>query len=932
MKRMDERQGDLEQAALIFERARELKGDARRAYLDEACNTNAALRTEILSMLEAEAGQGKFLSDPTLSVSRPLSEGPGTVIDNYKLLQLIGEGGFGVVYMAEQTHPVKRRVALKIIKLGMDTKQVIARFEAERQALAMMDHPNIAKVLDAGATETGRPYFIMELVKGVAITDYCDTENLTTKARLDLFITICNAVQHAHQKGIIHRDLKPSNVMVTLHDGKPVPKVIDFGIAKATSHELTEKTLFTEYGQFIGTPAYMSPEQAEMSGLDIDTRSDIYSLGVLLYELLTGLTPFDGKRLRSAGMKEIQRIIREEEPHRPSARLSEMSGDLPAVQEPSKDEKSLESQPSSIQYIAKRRHTDPSSLTKQMRGDLDWIVMKALEKDRARRYETANGFAMDIGRYLNDEPVLASPPSASYRLSKFVRRNRTAVRAAALVALALAAGVVGVTVGLVRAVRAEVRAEAEAERANTEKAIAEAVNEFLNQDLLAAVAPSAEEGRGRDVLMREVLDEAAVRIETASSPGGRFADKPLVEASIRATLGWTYRCLGEYDAAQPHLERARELRERELGTEHPDTIRSLADLAWLYFCQGRYDKAETLYAKTLAISKRVLGEEHPSTLLSMTNLAILYRTHGRRDEAERLHVKTLEIQKRVLGEEHSDTLNSMANLTVLYVDQGRYDKAEPLHVRTLEIRKRVLGEEHPGTLYSMTDLAILYEEQDRYDEAELLDREVLEIRRRVLGEEHPDTLSSMYYLARVLENQGQHGEAETLSRQAAGMLRRVLGEHHPDTLRSMDALARAHEGQGHYGEAEALRREIVGIRKTLLGTMPGDRENQHQLIHAYDQLGNLLEQQGSVADARTCSHELADYAKSFAEHGEVPAELLNCSAMALLTWVVPDLRDPVTALEFARKAVEANQEHPNFLDTLALAQQMTGDIDTAIET
>ena len=342
-------------------------------------------------------------------------------IDRYKILQKIGEGGCGVVYMAEQTEPVRRRVALKVIKLGMDTKQVIARFEAERQALALMDHPNIAKVLDAGATATGRPYFVMELVKGIRITDYCDQNHLSTAERLGLFTQVCQAIQHAHQKGIIHRDIKPSNILVTLHDGVPVPKVIDFGIAKATEQPLTEKTVFTAFGQFMGTPAYMSPEQAELSGLDIDTRSDIYALGVLLYELLTGKTPFDAKELLQAGLDEMRRRIREEEPMRPSTRLSTMVD-------------------ADLTEIASQRHSEPAKLTRFIRGDLDWIVMKCLEKDRTRRYETANGLAMDLRRHLNNEPVEACPPSAGYRFQKMVRRNKLTVVAVSAVAAALFLG------------------------------------------------------------------------------------------------------------------------------------------------------------------------------------------------------------------------------------------------------------------------------------------------------------------------------------------------------------------------------------------------------------------------------------------------------------------------------------------------------------
>ena len=429
-----------EKVEALFEQALKFKPEERAAFLAGACGADATLRVRVEELLRAHADAGGFLpTDPgrQKTIVIPITEQPGDRIGRYKILQQIGEGGCGVVYMAEQEEPVRRRVALKVIKLGMDTKSVIARFEAERQALALMDHPNIAKVLDAGATETGRPFFVMELVRGVKITDYCDEAKLSTEERLNLFVQVCHAIQHAHQKGIIHRDLKPSNILVTINDGVPVPKVIDFGIAKATTgQQLTDKTLFTAFEQFIGTPAYMSPEQAVMTSLDIDTRSDIYALGVLLYELLTGRTPFDPKELLQAGFDEMRRTIREVEPARPSTRLSTMlEADLTSV--------------------AQRRHLDAPKLIHMLRGDLDWIVMKALEKDRARRFETANALATDIQRYLSNEPVTARPPSNLYRFHKLVRRNKTTFAAAAAVVSALVFGLIATQRQAARAVKAE---------------------------------------------------------------------------------------------------------------------------------------------------------------------------------------------------------------------------------------------------------------------------------------------------------------------------------------------------------------------------------------------------------------------------------------------------------------------------------------------
>jgi serine/threonine protein kinase len=751
------------------------------------------------------------LDAQTLTVKPSLKDvEPGIVLaGRYRIKEKLGKGGMGTVYAADQIEPVRRFVAVKIIKLGMDTQEVIARFEAERQALAVMDHPNIAKVFDGGATDMGRPFFVMELVRGIPLTDYCDKHKLTTRERLELFIPICRAVQHAHQKGLIHRDLKPSNVLVSIQDGKPVPKVIDFGIAKAMDHRLTQQTIFTEQGQLIGTPEYMSPEQAEMTGLDIDTRTDIYTLGVMLYELLVGILPFDTKRLRSAAFGEIQRIIRETDPPKASTRLSGL-GDKSVV-------------------IAEQRQTDPSSLRKQLRGDLDWIILRAMEKDRTRRYETCTGLAMDIHRYLHNEPVAARPPSTAYKMSKFAKRHKAGLAAGVIVTTALILSLVLATAGLVRARRAEAVAADERDRANQEAVTASQVSDFLT-GLFYVSDPS--QALGNTITAREILDRGTERIQN------ELDDQPLIKARLMDTMGQVYRNLGLFDQASALMQQALDVRRQNLGGDHLVISNSLNSLASLYYSTGRLDESEKLFREALEIRLRVQGEDHLEVSTCLNNLAMTVKALGRYDEAEPMYRRALEIRRQHHGSEHLQIANSLNNLGMFLYRKGELPEAEELFREALAMNRKLLGDVHPEVSANLNNLGLVLRDSKKYPEAEEMFRQVISMERKFYGDEHPAIARGLINLAALLERAGNLDEAEQIYREGMEIRSQIFSENHWETATAKNLLGGCLTKSGDFSQAEKLLLESFEIIKNQFGVdHPRTRSARRRVISFYEAWG-----------------------------------------------------------------------------------------------
>ena len=851
----------LKQVEDLFHRAKALEPEDRAAFLDETCNGALDLRAEVESLLaHSDGGTSQMRLRPTgrenqTIVDRgPLSEGPGTKIGPYKILQQIGEGGFGVVYMAEQEYPVRRRVALKIIKLGMDTKQVIARFEAERQALAMMDHPNIATVLQAGATETGRPYFVMELVKGIPITQYCDKAKLSMRQRLDLFMQVCDAIQHAHQKGVIHRDIKPSNVLVTLHDTKAVPKVIDFGIAKATSARLTEKTLFTEFHYFIGTPEYMSPDQAEISGLDVDTRTDIYSLGVLLYELLTGTTPFDPITLRKAGYGEIQRIIQEEEPPRPSTRVDTLA-------RTSSD-------------IGKLQRTDARHLSRAIRGDIDWIVMKAIEKDRTRRYQTANEFTADILRYLRGEPVFAGPPSVFYKLRRFVTRHRLGVAAAAIVTAALLAGLTLAMIGFVQA--------------NQEARRSQRIADFL-QTLFVSTDP--DQALAADMDIESVL-------ETAREIFG--ADHPAVAATL-SSRAVQLQSSGDLEAAEALFRQSLQLWREQTADNDPNVGRTLGRLGMLLVTKGDNEAAEQVLREALSIG-RAQGTETLAICDTMDSLAGFLVNQGQLEEAQALLRESVDIRKRLAPHQRLQIAVTMNSLLSVMSMAGKDKETGELMPEFIEVWREAIPADSTFLGRVLVQIAVnWYVDQNDFDAAEPMLTEALEIF-------HANDIPASRNIATAL----------------AGLFK--IHEERGDTIKALNtsfemiAVARDYDGM----QVEETVEEVADVAWRIVRE-PGLPDDQYVLARqvielclaetplnaaVINSLGILMYRLG---DYRGALETLARSHESYSEQyeGGVPADLAFMAMAQYRLGSEAEARVTMTLLRAAMTNADLGASHDN---------------------
>ena len=809
-----ERLQDWEKIKEIVGAAIDCDSSERSAFLDQVCAHDAALRAEVESLLSAHANADLSNSPwPDQLTGDSLA---GQVIGPYRLITKLGEGGMGQVWLSEQTSPVRRQIVLKLIRGGMFSSALLQRFQVERQLLATLEHPVIAKVFDAGTTPQGQPYFVMEYIAGPSITKYCDEKKLSVKERLRLFLQVCDGIQHAHQRAIIHRDIKPANILVLEVDGKPSPRIIDFGLAKAVVPVEAGETLFTQVGAILGTPGYTSPEQSDPTVRDIDTRTDVYSLGIILYELLTGSLPFDPRELKKQSLEKMLRHLREEDPPIPSAKVSKDSGASPSH--------------------AEMRGTDSRQLSTLLRGDLDWITMKAIERDRDRRYGSPSELAADINRYLENRPVVARPASAFYNLQKYVRRHRIAVGVSSGVLALL------LTFTVVQAFQLQ-RTTRERDRANR-------VTEFM-KNMFTVSDPS--EARGNSITAREILDKSSKEIESGLS------QDPLLQAQMMNIMGEVYLNLGLYPKAQSLFERAVRIHRQQLGLRNRQTLDSMNKVVWVLLEQGEFVAAEKMEREVLTLRRELFGPEDRDTLDSQMNLANALFGEGRYAESAQVDQEALAIRQRILPEDPL-TLSEMSNLGVTLAALGRYREADDIYNQALVIMNRTLGPEDPQTIKAISNLADNYDREGRLAESEEITRKTLEIRRRILGPDHPDTLQNSGDVGTLLYEQGRYAEAEVIHRETLANQKRIIGSEHPSTLLTMDNLANDLAALHRYEEAEKLSRETWGIRQRVLGP-----EHPDTLLSAVH-LGVVYRLEGNYSQAdRQIRNALASQRKVLGE-------------------------------------------------------------------